>query len=71
MELKKNAPAVLVIEDIHLLFGAKEVSSHETVLAALLSEMDKADWDKVVVIATYVSDRELAPSIKSAGKFEK
>ena len=35
-ELREKQPAVLTIEDIHLLFGAKEDSSHETVLAALL-----------------------------------
>ena len=51
------------------MFGAKEVSSHETVLAALLAEMDKADWEPIIVVATYNSERDLATSIKSAGKF--
>lgn len=56
-QLKERKPAVLTIEDIHLLFGAKEVSSHETVLATLLSEMDSIEREQIVVIATYNSDR--------------
>lgn len=67
--MKEKRPAVLAIEDIHLLFGAKEVSSHETVLATLLGELDKIVWEEIVVVATYNTDRELSKSIRSSGKF--
>ena len=54
-----------------MLFGVKEVSSHETVLAALLTELEKLEWEQIIVIATYNSDREISPNIRSSGKFEK
>jgi SpoVK/Ycf46/Vps4 family AAA+-type ATPase len=68
-DLKKSKPAILAIEDIHLLFGVKEVGTHETVLATLLSELDRLVWEEVVVVATYCSDRELSKNIRSSGKF--
>ena len=62
---------MLAIENMHLLFGAKEVASHETALAALVSELEGIEWERLVVVATYNSDRELSSSVRSSGKFEK
>lgn len=47
------------------------MSSHETVLATLLGELDKILWEEVVVVATYNTDRDLTKSIRASGKFEK
>lgn len=62
-------PAVLIIEDIHLLFGKKEVAAHETTLASLLGELDNANEELIMTIATYNTERELTNSIRSSGKF--
>lgn len=52
--LREHRYAVFVIEDMHLLFGEKELASHETTLAALFSEMDAATH-ALIVIGTYNS----------------
>lgn len=56
-DLKEHQPSVLSIEDLHLLFGVKEATSHETLLATLLGELDRLQWEQIVVVATYHSDR--------------
>lgn len=63
-----KAPACLIIEDIHLIFGEKEISANETTLASLFSEMEKIT-SPIIILATYNSERELSRSIYQGNKF--
>lgn len=70
-EALERQPAVLVFEDLHLLFSRNK-SEHETILSALLAELESLrETDRVVVVGTSNLDRELDASIKRSGRFEK
>ena len=67
-ELRKYDASCLVIEDMHLVFGEKEVSSNETTLGSLFWEMEKSRTG-IIVIGTYNSERDLTKKMHQSGRF--